>query len=72
MEDPTRHELAIYEASACGEPETSPHCNSKEAAWGELEEDYAPQPEQTDVKFSTIEEVHEFYDQRCSEDIKLT
>lgn len=42
------------------------------AAFGELDGDYPPEPEQTDVKCSTLEEVLEYYDQHQPyNDIKI-
>ena len=66
--DPSRFEKAVYVASACGEPETSEFTNSKEAAWGELEEDYPPRD---DVTASTKEEVEDFYNSFHPEDIQI-
>jgi hypothetical protein len=42
-----------------------------QGAWGELEEDYPPQPQQTDVKCLTFEEVETIYDQSRPEDITI-
>lgn len=68
---PDRLNAAFDAIAALGEPEVLFKDDPK-AQWGDVEADYFPPAEQTDVAYATREEVDEYYDSGRPEDIKIS